>query len=223
MTGDDDSPGDGDPVDETGPAGDDAAPGDDASPDADPSPAGDGDPDDGSSGAAGSPTDDSGDSGGDDPDPDDGDSASAGGPGDDRVADLQAEVASLHDDLENLQADVDPEAVASLRADLEDLETRIDEKTVHRDDLRAELQRYVRRRQRRGHATGWGPYLVLLYGTLMTMGAFYYLGDWAAIAAMVIVWLSTLGLYVFMIVLGTTLGAGRKLFSLRDVVSKLRS
>jgi hypothetical protein len=64
--------------------------------------------------------------------------------------------------------DVDPEDVAAVAAalddldgdvseladDLDDLETRIDEKTVHRDDIRSELRRYGRKRQRRGHATG---------------------------------------------------------------------
>jgi Flp pilus assembly protein TadB len=112
--------------------------------------------------------------------------------------------------------------VEDLRAELEALRTRIDEKTVHRDDIRAELRRYVLRRQRRGHATGWGPYLVLLYGTAMTIGAFYYLSNWAAVAAMLVVWLSTLGLYVFMVVVGSFLAAGRKAAGLRDLVGKFR-
>jgi hypothetical protein len=58
---------------------------------------------------------------------------------------------------------------------------------------------------RRGHARGWGPYLVLLYGTVMTLGAFYYLAGWVAVAAMLVVWLSTLGLYVVMLVTGALL------------------
>jgi len=119
------------------------------------------------------------------------------------------------------EAGVDAE-VAELREELDALRTRIDEKTVHRDDLRAELRRYVRKRQRRGHATGWGPYLVLLYGTAMTIGAFYYLNNWAAVAAMLVVWLSTLGLYVFMVVLGSFLAAGRKAAGLTDLVRKFR-
>ncbi|WP_436927756.1 ribonuclease BN [Halosimplex amylolyticum] len=120
----------------------------------------------------------------------------------------------------------DPETagdeVAELREELDALRTRIDEKTVHRDDIRAELRRYVRKRQRRGHATGWGPYVVLLYGTAMTVAAFYYLGNWAAVAAMLVVWLSTLGLYVFMVVVGSFLAAGRKAAGLRDLVGKFR-
>jgi Flp pilus assembly protein TadB len=116
-----------------------------------------------------------------------------------------------------VDADVD-----ELREELDALRTRIDEKTVHRDDVREELRRYVRKRQRRGHATGWGPYLVLLYGTAMTIGAFYYLNNWAAVAAMLVVWLSTLGLYVFMVVLGSFLAAGRKAAGLADLARKFR-
>jgi Flp pilus assembly protein TadB len=116
-----------------------------------------------------------------------------------------------------VDADVD-----ELREELDALRTRIDEKTVHRDDIREELRRYVRKRQRRGHATGWGPYLVLLYGTAMTIGAFYYLNNWAAVAAMLVVWTSTLGLYVFMIVLGSFLTAGRKAAGLADLARKFR-
>ncbi|MFC7197139.1 ribonuclease BN [Halosimplex aquaticum] len=112
--------------------------------------------------------------------------------------------------------------VDELRDELEALRERIDEKTVHRDDIRAELRRYVRKRQRRGHATGWGPYLVLLYGTAMTIGAFYYLSNWVAVAAMLVVWLSTLGLYVFMVVMGSFIAAGRKAAGLRDLVGKFR-
>ena len=128
------------------------------------------------------------------------------------------------------RAAVDPEDVAALAEavdalgdDLATLETRIEEKTVHRDDIRAELRRYVRKRQRRGHATGWGPYLVLLYGTAMTVAAFFYLGDLAAILAMVVIWLSTLGLYIFMIVLGGFIGVGRRVLGLRDLIEKFRN
>jgi membrane protein len=114
------------------------------------------------------------------------------------------------------------EEVAATRDQLADLESRVDEKTVHRDDVTAELKRYVRARQRRGHATGWGPYIVLLYGTAMSLGAFYYLGGWVVIAALLVVWLSTLGLFVVMLLAGALIGAGRKLGGARDVVGKLR-
>jgi Flp pilus assembly protein TadB len=82
------------------------------------------------------------------------------------------------------------------------LEAELEATTVAREDLEAELRRYVRRRQRRGHARGWGPYLVLLYGTAMSIGAFYFLSGGWAILAMVVVWLSTLGLYVAFVLAG---------------------
>jgi YihY family inner membrane protein len=100
---------------------------------------------------------------------------------------------------------------AELREDIERLydeldrfEDRIDERTVHREEIESDLRRYVRRQVRRGKATGWGPYLVLLYGTAMTLGAFYFLTSGWAILAMLVVWLSTLGLYVLMVLVGTT-------------------
>jgi membrane protein len=127
------------------------------------------------------------------------------------------------------QGGADPERVKALaeelaatREQLADLESRVDEKTVHRADVMAELKRYVRARHRRGHATGWGPYLVLLYGTVMSLGAFYYLGGWPVIAALVVIWLSTLGLFVVMLLAGALVGAGRKLGGARDIIGMLR-
>jgi membrane protein len=99
------------------------------------------------------------------------------------------------------------EELADLREDLEDLETRIDERTVHRDELEDDLQEYVRWRARRGHARGWGPYLVLLYGTAMTLGAFYFLSGLWAVLAMLVIWLSTLGLYALMLLVGVGINA----------------
>jgi membrane protein len=92
--------------------------------------------------------------------------------------------------------------LAALREDLDEFEDDVDRRTVERDVLVAELRRYVRARVRRGHARGWGPYLVLLYGTVMTLGAFHELSGGWAIAAMVVVWLSTLGLYTLMVLVG---------------------
>ncbi|MEF8852695.1 MAG: ribonuclease BN [Haloarculaceae archaeon] len=130
---------------------------------------------------------------------------------------------------EPYRRDVDPERVeylaaelADLREEVEGLESRVEDKTVHRDDIEAELRRYVRARQRKGHATGWGPYLVLLYGVLMTLGAFYYLGGVWAVLAMVIVWLSTLGLYVVMAVFSTGITVTRRVAALRNVVRRFR-
>ncbi len=97
------------------------------------------------------------------------------------------------------------EEIERLRAELEDLEAGVDERTVERETLEADLRRYVRRRVRRGHAHGWGPYLVLLYGTAMTIAAYYFLSDGMAVLAMFVVWTSTLGVYVLMVVFGLTL------------------
>ncbi len=99
------------------------------------------------------------------------------------------------------------EEVRALRSELDALEADIDDRTVHRDAIEDDLEAYVRRLQRRGHARGWGPYLVLLYGTIMTLGAFYLLpGGWS-ILAMIVIWLSTLGLYTLMIVIGLGVSA----------------
>ncbi|PSQ12325.1 ribonuclease BN, partial [Halobacteriales archaeon QS_7_68_65] len=62
--------------------------------------------------------------------------------------------------------------VETLRADVVAFADEVEERIVGRDALESDLERYVRKRQRRGHARGWGPYLVLLYGTAMTIGAF---------------------------------------------------
>ncbi len=96
------------------------------------------------------------------------------------------------------------EEIGKLYDELDRFEDRIDERTVRREEIERDLKQYVRARLRRGKAHGWGPYLVLLYGTAMTLGAFYLLpGGWA-ILAMIVVWLSTLGLYALMLVVGTT-------------------
>ena len=117
------------------------------------------------------------------------------------------------------------EEIAELRAELESFEDDVETRTLHRDDVEGDLKRYVRRRVRRGKARGWGPYLVLLYGTAMTLGAFYtpYLSDGWAIFAMIVIWLSTLGLYVLMVLAGI----GFELLSVpgrvRDVIGDWRS
>lgn len=121
------------------------------------------------------------------------------------------------DDAAASSGDVD---VAELRAEIDELESRIEERTLHRDEIERDLKRYVRTRVRRGHATGWGPYLVLLYGTVMTLGAFYFLSGWVAFLTMLVVWLSTLGLYVMMLLVGVTVNAvglpGKLLDKVRD-------
>ncbi|QSG15937.1 YihY/virulence factor BrkB family protein [Halapricum desulfuricans] len=120
---------------------------------------------------------------------------------------------------ESRRDDVD---VAELRAEIDALQERIDERTLHRDEIERDLKRYVRKRVRRGHATGWGPYLVLLYGTVMTLGAFYFLSGWVAVASMLVIWLSTLGLYALMLLVGVTVNTVGVPWKLLDKVRDFR-
>lgn len=114
---------------------------------------------------------------------------------------VDEEAAASEEDVDDLRDRLD-----ALRRELESFETDVEERTVHRSEIESELRRYVRSRLRRGHARGWGPYLVLLYGTAMTLGAFYLLtGGWA-ILAMIVIWLSTLGLYALMLIVGAVFG-----------------
>ena len=116
--------------------------------------------------------------------------------------------------------DLTDEELTQLREEFESFRDDVEDRTLHRDDVEGDLKQYVRRKTRRGHARGWGPYLVLLYGTVMTLGAFYYLQGLWAVLAMLVVWLSTLGLYVVMTVVGVTVGVtnlpGRVLDRVRD-------
>lgn len=109
-----------------------------------------------------------------------------------------------------------------LRAEVTTLEERLEERTVHREAIERDLRQYVRERVRRGKARGWGPYLVLLYGTAMTLGAFVALSGAWAVLAMLVIWLSTLGLYTLMVLVGATVSAGGGLASvLRTVREKV--
>ncbi|MFB6296782.1 MAG: hypothetical protein ABEH66_08115 [Halobacteriales archaeon] len=128
-------------------------------------------------------------------DPDDPD-ASAGGP---------AEVG--RDDHEERVEDHDAlrEEIEELRDAVSAVESEMEDRTVHREEIEADLKEYVRARIRRGHARGWGPYLVLLYGTAMTVAAFYLLSGGWAVLAMIVVWLSTLGLYTLMVLVGLSI------------------
>ena len=97
------------------------------------------------------------------------------------------------------------EEVSRLRAEFDAFEADVEQRTVDKPALESELKRYVRSRMRRGHARGWGPYLVLLYGTVMTLGAFVYLRGAYAILAMIVLGLSTLGLYTLFVLVGIAL------------------
>jgi hypothetical protein len=83
-----------------------------------------------------------------------------------------------------------------------EFEDDVERRTVDKPAVESELKRYVRARMRRGHARGWGPYLVLLYGTVLILGAFSFLNGLYVIAAMLILGLSTLGLYTLFIIVG---------------------
>ncbi|ELZ04053.1 YihY/virulence factor BrkB family protein [Natrialba asiatica] len=100
----------------------------------------------------------------------------------------------------------DPEAlreeIERLRDRVDTFESNVERRTVERDSLEGELKRYVRGRVRHSHAHGWGPYLVLLYGTLLAIAAFRFLDGGWAILAMFVVWTSTLGVYILMVLIG---------------------
>ncbi|PSQ10465.1 hypothetical protein BRC93_09610 [Halobacteriales archaeon QS_5_70_15] len=115
------------------------------------------------------------------------------------------------DDIDDVR-----EELERIYDELDRFEGRVEDRTVHREEIEGELKRYVRARARRGKARGWGPYLVLLYGTAMTLGAFYLLSGGWAILAMLVIWLSTLGLYTLMLLVGAAVGAGRLPGRLRD-------
>jgi hypothetical protein len=121
-----------------------------------------------------------------------------------------------------VSARVTQQDIDQLRRELDEIEDRLESRTVHRDELEADLKQYVRKRSRRGHATGWGPYLVLLYGTIMTLGAFFFLSSGFAVIAMIIIWLSTLGLYALMLVVGLTVTGAKLPGRLLDTVRNLR-
>jgi YihY family inner membrane protein len=132
---------------------------------------------------------------------DDGDGDGPGGRGgnfsDEYDGDVEAELERLYDELDRF-------------------EEEFEDRTVHREEIERELKQYVRGRVRRGKARGWGPYLVLLYGTAMTLGAFVFLSGGWAILALLVVWLSTLGLYVLMLLVGGVVGAAGLPGRLRD-------
>jgi YihY family inner membrane protein len=119
-----------------------------------------------------------------------GESDGAGDAGDEERPQGAPDVAALQDE------------VSRLRAEFDAFEDDVERRTVDKPAVESELKRYVRARMRRGHARGWGPYLVLLYGTVLILGAFSFLNGLYAIAAMLILGLSTLGLYTLFIIVG---------------------
>jgi hypothetical protein len=130
--------------------------------------------------------------------------------------------ADAPDDHESLREELD-----RLRENVDEFEEQIENRTVHREEIEEDLRAYVRARVRRGHARGWGPYLVLLYGTAMTIGAFVELSGVWAVLAMIVIWLSTLGLYTLMILFGLGMAVlsapGRGLGAVRGLIDTLRN
>ena len=121
----------------------------------------------------------------------------------------------------------DPEAlreeIERLRDRVESFEDNVERRTVKKESLQSELKRYVRRRVRHGHARDWGPYLVLLYGTAMSIAAFYFLSGGWAILALLVVWTSTLGVYVLMVLFGFGISLLDIPGRVRDLVGERRS
>ena len=115
------------------------------------------------------------------------------------------------------------EEIERLREEIESLEAGVESRTVTREALERDLKRYVRRRVRRGHARGWGPYLVLGYGTAMTIAAYAYLSSGWAILAMFLIWTSTLGVYLLMLVFATAFTVVGLPGRLRDRLGEWRS
>jgi hypothetical protein len=142
--------------------------------------------------------------------------------GEDGRSSAETRAASLQETSD--RADLEAE-IERLREEVAAFEEDIQERTVHRDDVEGDLKRYVRKRVRRGHARGWGPYLVLLYGTAMTIGAFFApnLSNLWAILAMIVIWLSTLGLYALMVLVGAGLSLLEAPGRIRDAVGAWRS
>lgn len=134
------------------------------------------------------------------------------------VSPEELEIADLARELDRLET-----AVYDMHGELSRFERAVDERTVKRPTLEADLRRYVRQRMRRSRARGWGPYLVLLYGTVMTIGAFYKLDGGWAILAMIVLWLSTLGLYALMLIVGAGLRLIGVPMRLRDAIANRRS
>ena len=115
--------------------------------------------------------------------------------------------------------------IERLRAELDAFEMEVEDRVVDRNELESDLQDYVKKRVRSGKARGWGPYLVMLYGTAMTIAIALgnALTDWVALFAILVVFLSTLGLYVLMVMIGlglSTLTGSKKVL---DMVQSRRS
>ena len=115
--------------------------------------------------------------------------------------------------------------IERLRTELDAFEMEVEDRVVDREDLEGDLQDYVDSRVRSSKARGWGPYLVLLYGTAMTVAIAFgnSLTGWLAVFAILVAFLSTLGLYVLMVIVGFGISTATSSKKLIDIVQSRRS
>ena len=115
--------------------------------------------------------------------------------------------------------------IERLRTELDAFEMEVEDRVVDREDLEGDLEDYVDSRVRSSKARGWGPYLVLLYGTATTVAIAFgnSLTGWLAILAILVAFLSTLGLYVLMVMVGLGISAATSSKKLIDIVQSRRS
>jgi hypothetical protein len=115
--------------------------------------------------------------------------------------------------------------IERLRTELDAFEMEVEDRVVDREDLEGDLQDYVDSRVRSSKARGWGPYLVLLYGTAMTVAIAFgnSLTGWLAVFAILVAFLSTLGLYVLMVMVGFGISTATSSKKLIDIVRSRRS
>ena len=115
--------------------------------------------------------------------------------------------------------------IERLRTELDAFEMEVEDRVIDREDLEGDLEDYVDSRVRSSKARGWGPYLVLLYGTAMTVAIAFgnSLTGWLAILAILVAFLSTLGLYVLMVMVGLGISTATSSKKLIDIVQSRRS
>ena len=110
---------------------------------------------------------------------------------------------------DEFEPDTEREPLPAGRAGETDLR---EELRLLRGDV-TDLAREVR--ASRGRGTRWGPYVALLFGTVMTVSAFYLLSGVWALLSMLVIWTATLGLVVVIVLIGVG-------WSLLDVPGRLR-
>lgn len=127
----------------------------------------------------------------------------------DAVAPAPDETPASRVERDEFEPDTEREPLPAGQAGETDLR---EELRLLRGDV-TELTREVR--ASRGRGTRWGPYVALLFGTVMTVSAFYLLSGVWALLSMLVIWTATLGLVVVIVLIGVG-------WSLLDVPSRLR-